>query len=395
MRRISGSRFCSLTLASWLAAGVFGCAGTTPVTTPEPAEPARSTPKSREVTPTRLAKGDDTGLDADAKSLHERMLEAMKEPPEKPEAAPKKADDGTIDWVGNDSLRTANPPRPEKPLEKPDAGGEKVPSDTGPAKPDDGIAKPTTPVRPQPVKAVTTEPDRDALLKLIRDRVKTNGDPAVAKAMSLAALALVDPSFKPDEKELAALPPTQRELVKQFLDLFATLAQQVQDGKSVDRAALVERMNAIVGEQPLSIRTIKLCDRVRGFGVYEELPGDTFLAGREQPMVVYVELDHFKSVKTGESHQVKLTQELVLYNESDGLAVWRQPEEQIVDESRNKRRDFYVVQPTRLPARLGVGKYVLKIRVRDVLGGTRDETSLPINVVADPALVKQGANKPG
>jgi len=379
-----------LTLTLFIAATV-GCAGGTP--SPAPAEPVRSTPAapSKEVTPSRLASGD-KGIDADAEAYAQRLTQAIeaskaagaggKEPtPVKPQAAP-----GTVEWVDEQYLKSAEAPKaakvePVKPVEKP-------------------VVEPVTPVAPtltkpvsesaKPQAAVVTTADagREALLKLIQERVKDSHDPAASKALSIAGLALVDPTFKLDEKELAQLPPTQRELVKQFHALFASLGQQVTGGEAIDRSMLADRLNAIIGEQPLAIRVAKLCDRVRGFGVYEEMASDTFLAGREHPLVIYVELDHFKSVKSGATHQVKLSQELILFNESDGLAVWRQPEEQIVGEGRNQRRDFYVVQPTRLPARLGVGKYVLKVRVRDLQGGTRDEVSVPINVVADPALVK-------
>ena len=67
--------------------------------------------------------------------------------------------------------------------------------------------------------------------------------------------------------------------------------------------------------------------------------------------------------------------------------MWKQPATQIVDESRNKRRDFFVVQLIRLPARLGVGKYRLKVRINDLHGGSIDETTLPIQLVADKTIL--------
>lgn len=360
------------------------------VAPPEPVHSAPKSPSERGVTPTRLAQASGT-LDTETDDYARRLAQALEARNNPSSAAPAAqpaptppADGKSIDWVDPEYLRSANAPQPQA-----DAKTAAPPPEVKPPAP---AVEPTP--KPEPVTAkpaptpTQAQADRDALLKQIRDRVTDSNDAAVHKAMSLAALAIVDPSFQLDEKELAALPPTQRELVRQFHGLFASLGTQVASGQPVDRNALGDRLNAIIGEQPLAIRNVKLCDRVRSFGVYEELPGTTFLAGREQPMVVYVELDHFKSVKTAEIHEVKLSQELVLYNDADGLAVWRQPEQQIVDESRNQRRDFYVVQPTRLPARLGVGKFVLKVRVRDLHGGTRDEVSIPINIVADPALVK-------
>ncbi len=380
-----------------------GCASQ-PDAAPPP-EPVHSAPRSpgdrndKGVTPTRLAQGDDT-LDAQADDYARRLAQALEArnnpgqtaPASQPETK-QPADGKSIDWVDHQYLRTANAPRAQT---LHDAKSATPATEVKTSTPDAQPAPRPGPVsaKPAPGPAATqAQADRDALLKQIRDRVTDSNDAAVHKAMSLAALAIVDPSFQLDENELAALPPTQRELVRQFHGLFASLGTQVASGQPVDRNALGDRLNAIIGEQPLAIRNVKLCDRVRSFGVYEELPGTTFLAGREQPMVVYVELDHFKSVRSGAIHEVKLSQELVLYNDADGLAVWRQPEQQIVDESRNRRRDFYVVQPTRLPARLGVGKFVLKVRVRDLHGGTRDEVSIPINIVADPALVKPDAKR--
>ena len=85
--------------------------------------------------------------------------------------------------------------------------------------------------------------------------------------------------------------------------------------------------------------------------------------------------------------EVRLTQELILYKESDGLAVWRHEPTQIVDVSRNRRRDFYVVQMITLPARLSEGRYRLKVRLTDQHGDSVDETTLRVQIVADSGLL--------
>jgi hypothetical protein len=144
----------------------------------------------------------------------------------------------------------------------------------------------------------------------------------------------------------------------------------------------------VPGAEPIGIRTVQLCKRVRGYGVYDPLDGRALLAGRENKMVVYVEVDHFKTVKNSQGQfEVKLGQSMSLYNEADGLEVWRKPEVEITDESRNARRDFFVVQLIALPANLSVGKYLLKIRIADRHAGCLDEMSVPVRVVADDALV--------
>ena len=141
-------------------------------------------------------------------------------------------------------------------------------------------------------------------------------------------------------------------------------------------------------DRPIRIKKVDLCQRVRGYGVYEPFESRVFLSGRSQAMIIYAELRNFSCKKTSDGrYQVQLSQEVVLYNESDGLAVWRQPTVDIIDESRNRRHDFFVVQMVRLPARLTVGKYLLKVRVTDSENGSLDESTIPIQIVADQSMV--------
>ena len=109
--------------------------------------------------------------------------------------------------------------------------------------------------------------------------------------------------------------------------------------------------------------------------------------------IVYVEVEDFVAAPTDDDkREVRLTQELILYKESDGLAVWRHEPTQIVDVSRNRRRDFYVVQMIALPARLGEGRYRLKVRLTDQHGDSIDETTLSVQVVADAGLINADAS---
>ncbi|MCG8403178.1 MAG: hypothetical protein MJA84_16535, partial [Firmicutes bacterium] len=62
----------------------------------------------------------------------------------------------------------------------------------------------------------------------------------------------------------------------------------------------------------------------------------------------------------------------------------------ITDVSRNVRRDFFLVQMIELPKRLTLGEFALKVRVTDEHGQTRDETTIPIEIVADQSLVNAG-----
>ncbi|MDP7349198.1 MAG: hypothetical protein QF735_13220, partial [Phycisphaeraceae bacterium] len=160
-------------------------------------------------------------------------------------------------------------------------------------------------------------------------------------------------------------------------------------------ASIRNLVDDLFGDRPITIRDVQLCRRVEAFGVYDAFETNTMMAGRVTPRIVYVELDHFASRQNvastgsamagGKVHQVRVAQEVTLYDH-DGLVVWRQPRAEITDESRNRRRDFFIVQLIRLPANLGVGEFDLKVIVTDLADGSQDEAMVSLKVVADPVM---------
>ena len=230
---------------------------------------------------------------------------------------------------------------------------------------------------------------RSQLASAMLDRIRLADEPDFHKALNAAAVSLADPHHDLDFRFISLLPPQQQEAVQQYHSIVIRLHEQllVDEGR-LDRAALEARFDELFGEQPVGIGNMTLCRRVMGYGVYEPFDSTTFLAGRNHKMIVYVELDHFRSIPQGNSQfGVNLQQEVTLYS-ADGLAVWRNEPVRINDVSRNQRRDFFVVQLITLPDRLSVGKYRLKIRVTDLNGGSIDEQGLDLNIVADRALVQ-------
>lgn len=233
---------------------------------------------------------------------------------------------------------------------------------------------------------------KELFLRLWND-LDQSDEPAWNRALAAAVLSVADAGQPLDVRFLEGLDPAQKDLVQRYRQIVLTMKEQLQQHSgSLTYDQLQQRLDELLGQQPIDIRRVALCRRVMGYGVYEPFDSNTFLAGRDQKMILYAELDQYRSVLTADDeYEVKLQQEVVLYNEADGLAVWRQEPVQIVDRSRNRRRDFFVVQLIHLPARLGVGKYRLKLRVTDLHGGSIDETTTPIQIVADPALVQAGS----
>ncbi len=257
------------------------------------------------------------------------------------------------------------------------------------------VPQPVAPA-PQPqVQPGDATIDHHRLARVMMHQLRHSDDPALKKAIDAVALSVVsgDRELSPDI--LASLDPRQRETVNRFHMLMLQITDRIAERGHVDAQLISEQLDATFGEQPIEIETVELCRRVDNYGVYEPFAGDTFLAGRDQRMIVYVQLDHFASQQqSDEWYEVRLSQEIVLYNATDGLPVWRSPIETIVDRSRNRRRDFFTVKIIRLPARLGVGKYQLKVTVNDLHGSTTAASTIPVNIVADQTLVSSdGAMK--
>ena len=127
--------------------------------------------------------------------------------------------------------------------------------------------------------------------------------------------------------------------------------------------------NTIQERADLQIPTVALCTRVQTFGVYDEMPDDALLANRANRTIVYMEIDNFMSEQSNNGQfRTVLSGELEVLTPS-GQVVWHHEEPEIVDLSRQRRRDFFLAQMVTLPNTLGPGEYVLKISIQDELSG--------------------------
>ncbi len=72
------------------------------------------------------------------------------------------------------------------------------------------------------------------------------------------------------------------------------------------------------------------------------------------------------------------------------MSAWSRPALPIVETSRNRRRDFHIVDQIDLPPNLSIGVYHLKITVKDKATGAQDSRSIELRIVADPALARVG-----
>jgi hypothetical protein len=123
----------------------------------------------------------------------------------------------------------------------------------------------------------------------------------------------------------------------------------------------------------------------------------TFAAGQAHAVLVYVEVENFRQRRfdsakdgwsgykdpTAERWVAELGQEVALLDDRNDHVALHEAEQVVRDIARRRRRDFYIVQRIDLPAQLAIGKYHLKVTVRDLVDGAAvAERIIPIEIAA-------------
>jgi len=243
--------------------------------------------------------------------------------------------------------------------------------------------------------------DSDRLRQLIVEfssalyRRAAYSDMPLRDLLLIAATTMVTPDRALATEALPGLTDREREILGVWQAFCARVGPRL--AESGDPEVLVEEIEALyraLARQPqLVVAQASLCTRVGGFGDYDEFSRNVeghyaFLAHDAQQAVVYVEIEDFTSELNEKGQWVtELSQQLVVISERDGIPVWREDWQPGVDLSRKQRDDFFIVQVVTLPERLSVGRYNLKIRIRDDRSGAEAETAIDFEMVADARLV--------
>lgn len=246
---------------------------------------------------------------------------------------------------------------------------------------------------------IVSASDTATLTHQLADNIRLSEQTPLQKALALSSLSLScnqNLLTQEDIKELNAV--QMQQLRKMHSLVLQTLAKQTSNGTEAKdhQSAMNDQITKLFGPDATRIGKVEFCRTVSGYGVYEPFESTTFMAGIEQPLILYVELENFNSLYDGQQYRVRLSQQVALYTDADGVRVWHLPQEEIIDVSRNKRRDFFTVQLLHLPARLGVGKYRLKVRIHDINASSYDEITMPITLVASQGTTarKDDDNQP-
>ncbi|MFZ4574390.1 MAG: hypothetical protein ACOYN0_08330 [Phycisphaerales bacterium] len=261
---------------------------------------------------------------------------------------------------------------------------------TDPENPASPKASPST----APAPATSSDDDRlvalaSRIASLLREPARS-GAPVITEAVAMATVE----AFRPGSLNSVDVPGSTLYSRLSTEDR-ATLAA-ARDRVAASPAASSEEIRAalakIAAPSELRIPQVKLCTKVRGFGQYDAFGSNAFSAGRTSKAIVYTEVEGFtaRPARAGDPNtsggdtadqvSVELEQSLTLF-QHDGYQVWHRPPQRVVETSRVKRRDFYLIQIIELHKSLPIGRYNLKVTLKDVASGEVTETTVPLEIV--------------
>jgi hypothetical protein len=199
-------------------------------------------------------------------------------------------------------------------------------------------------------------------------------------------LRLVRDEPTPDLANVSQLSSEDRDLLLALMDGLSNFRDAARNDGNVmlnrKIQPLLEMADRLRSQAQLSIPTVALCSQVVSYGVYSPMPSSRFPAGRNNDLIVYCEVANFTSIQGNDAiWRTRLRQEMVLYTDA-GLAVWpaKSNADDFVDQSRNRRHDFFISRLVRLPSSLAAGKYVLKVTLMDEESNRVVEASAPLEI---------------
>jgi hypothetical protein len=185
---------------------------------------------------------------------------------------------------------------------------------------------------------------------------------------------------------VSAMSDDDAELVSTLVDgltLFRSVIRQ--DGNLLatqKMKPLLEMADRLRAQADLTVPTVELCSRVEAYGKYTPISPARFPAGRDNPAIVYCEVENFLPKQNPQGNwQTKLTEQVMLFTDQ-GMLVWSDTERQVTDECRRRRHDFFAYNVIHLPANLPMGRYNLKVSIEDKNANHVAESSVPLKIVA-------------
>lgn len=246
-----------------------------------------------------------------------------------------------------------------------------------------------------------------SLIDLITQQ-SMSGDMSWRNYIALAALDAIHPGavprvITPSQQDGGPLAEDDRQAVESLREFFAGLATIPPDvGPDARADRMAELSDKLLESRPMRIRTSSMCSRVTGYGQFVPLPSTRFQQGKPIRAIVYTEVTRFghralsdgnrpRNASPSDRWSVELSQAIQVFHDADGVLAWSRPAETVIETSRNKRKDFFLVHDITLPPTLTIGAYKLKVIMKDRVTGHEDQTTISFEIVADATLASEGS----
>lgn len=231
----------------------------------------------------------------------------------------------------------------------------------------------------------------DELARALHHR-STIGQTPMRDLTVVAALSILDANRSIQPEIHDSLTAEQTAVLDALQQWFLVLEHGIddRDGALTMLAESVHGLQASLQQKPnFKLAQKSLVTRVGGFGDVDEwtLRSEhdeyNFIAHSGQEIILYLELEGFESrLDTKGQWETATSQQLVIYSDRDGIPVWRESWQTATDLSRTRRSDYFTAQKMKIPTNLSVGKYQLKVRIRDEQTQAESEATIPFVMTA-------------
>jgi hypothetical protein len=127
----------------------------------------------------------------------------------------------------------------------------------------------------------------------------------------------------------------------------------------------------------LAVRNLAFCTEVVSYGVYTRFEKNEFKPGQE--VLLYAELDHFKSEETRKGFHTALKSSYQILD-SRGQRVTEQEFPTTEEYCQNPRRDFFIRYFLWMPKRIYDGKYTLQLTIEDTKSRKVGQSSVEFTI---------------
>ncbi len=207
-----------------------------------------------------------------------------------------------------------------------------------------------------------------------------------------SSLAVSNPDINLPEGFGNDLLPAERERIMAAHAGFSALGRAFRDGATkVDAPIRQALVAALTGEPALAIPRMDLCTKVVGFGDYAPMRHRRFVVGGNSRVIVYSELDGFKSNYENGKWTTKLATRVSIVpsdTTAGNYVAWsRTPEwTDVTDSSDEPRCEFFLGEIIPIANTLVAGNYKVKVEVKDLASGATTMSYLPIEVLTPAAF---------